>query len=379
MKICWDFSIGGGEMGTEEEGVRQRAAESNIESLKNAIWSLTGIIPQLLQTTEWWRWEVEEKSYGHQIVDMKNYGRVNRENRYKMEKESYPTAPQFDEWTHGFVKEILNGRIEAGGTIETPEGKEWRQFPLIDILSKYTEEITMGVPKTPSSLSTITLQESFDNLGMFQKNAVFQINSKRVNRDYDMPFRLRNDFDKEGKRPEGWRFEEGLGTDVKFNKYWQNPYIFYGETDTGGYLWTVKVEFKAMVIGEDMQYDKMKEDDIRWKNCFLIFQFSDSDFYRPWFYTRSGSFDFGLERVIIGADYQGMSNTEEDKALGLVYENIMYSEHGGSKVKEPEDIYRTAFLGEKFRSYGHGSWLNSWSAFFPRPEYPKFGLMNWWW
>ena len=32
---------------------------------------------------------------------------------------------------------------------------------------------------------------------MFQKDAVFRIESKMKNKDYDMPFRLRSDFDKE--------------------------------------------------------------------------------------------------------------------------------------------------------------------------------------
>ena len=55
------------------------------------------------------------------------------------------------------------------------------------------------------------------------------------------------------------------------------------------------------------------------------------------FISSSGTFDFGLERVIVG------SRSKEKEALNVVYENIMYSEHVGSKSEDPEDIYRIAF------------------------------------
>mgnify|MGYP001481789633 FL=1 len=50
-------------------------AEQNLDSLKDAIWSLTGIIPQILQATEWWHSEVETMNHGHRIQDMKNFFR----------------------------------------------------------------------------------------------------------------------------------------------------------------------------------------------------------------------------------------------------------------------------------------------------------------
>lgn len=46
-------------------------AEQNLDSLKDAVWSLTGIIPQILQATEWWYSEVETMNHGHRIEDMK--------------------------------------------------------------------------------------------------------------------------------------------------------------------------------------------------------------------------------------------------------------------------------------------------------------------
>jgi hypothetical protein len=117
-----------------------------------------------------------------------------------------------------------------------------------------------------------------------------------------------------------------------------------------------------------------------------MFQFSDSDFYRPWFYSdSSGTFNFGLERVIAGVSRFGMmsgdkDNTEgEKKALESVYENIMYSEHGGDKSEDPEDIWRMAFSGEPFFSHGK-SWLQQWLEVYPRPsDEPLLGLFNWWW
>ena len=376
--MCWDFSIGGGDMETKGEKWRQKIAERNIRKMKDAVWSLTGMIPQILVTTEWWKSEVQLMNYGHRITNMKNYGRVNRENRYKFSKNEYPTLSKFDEWTHKFVKDILNGGIKGGRTVETPEGLEWRQRPLIDMLSKIMEEVTEDIhhPK-PYSISTITEKKGYGSTRMFQKDAVFRIDSKMKNRDYDMPFRLRNDFGKMSEREVGWEYEGNIGVgfpEVRKFEFWENPYIFYGETDTGGYLWTVKVEFEALAIDEDMDDDNPTSDDLESKTYFLMFQFSDSDFYRPWFYSdSSGTFDFGLERVIVG------SRSHEKQALNLVYENIIYSEHGGDKSEEPEDIYRIAFLGERFYPYGTLFWTDIWSGVFPRPEDPQFGLLNWWW
>ena len=116
-----------------------------------------------------------------------------------------------------------------------------------------------------------------------------------------------------------------------------------------------------------------------------MFQFSDSDFYLPWFFNEScGSFNFGLERVIAGVSRfgepaGGIENTEgERRALSLAYENVIYAEHGGDKRVEAEHIWRTAFLGKPFESYGT-PWLNQWLEAYPRPEDPMFGLLNWWW
>ena len=364
-------------METKREKWKQKIAKRNIRKMKDAVWSLTGIIPQILVTTEWWKGEVQFMNYGHQITDMKNYGVVTRKD-YKFRKDEYPTLSEFDKWTHRFVKDILNGRIKGGRTVETPEGIEWRQRPLIDMLSEIMELVADDIhPPEPYSISTITEKKGYGSTRMFQKDAVFRIDSKMKNKNYDMPFRLRNDFKEQMGREVGWDYDEivsGFPEVMKF-KFWENPYIFYGETDTGGYLWTVKVEFEALVIDEYMDEDNPTSDDLESKTYFLMFQFSDSDFYRPWFYSdSSGTFDFGLERVIVG------SRSKEKEALSVVYENIMYSEHGGDKSEDPEDIYRIAFLGERFHPY-HSKlyWTDIWSGVFPRPEDSLFGLFNWWW
>ena len=85
-----------------------------------------------------------------------------------------------------------------------------------------------------------------------------------------------------------------------------NPYIFYGETDTGGYLWNVKVEFDIMPNFVDLDAEgiaAMKDVGLNTEHpirCFMIFQFTDSDFWRPWVMEETGSFNFGLEQVIMG-------------------------------------------------------------------------------
>ena len=64
---------------------------------------------------------------------------------YKFRKDNYPTLSEFDEWTHKFVKDILNGRIKGGRFVGTPEGVEWRQRPLIDMLSKIVELVAEDI------------------------------------------------------------------------------------------------------------------------------------------------------------------------------------------------------------------------------------------
>jgi hypothetical protein len=375
--MAWEYSIGGGDMDI---------AERNLNSLKDAIWSLTGIIPQILMTTEWWDSEIIRNRLGHQWGEMQNYGKLRRGNA-KFTKGSYFTAGEFDRWTHKFVKDIIDGRIEGGRTLETAEGQEWRQLPLIEVLENCTDEWAKGgkITGNPYTISTITEKKGYGSTRMFQKNAVFRIDSKRQNKDYDMPFRLLSNFDQEGNRPTGWQYEQlihetypQIMEDGNYDNF--NPYIFYGETDTGGYLWTVKVEFEIMPnMNENLKGSKFPV------KCFLMFQFSDSDFYRPWFYNEScGSFNFGLERVIAGVSRfgeptGGMDNTAgERRALSLAYENVIYAEHGGDKSNEAEHIWRTAFLGEPFQSHGT-PWLNQWLEAYPRPENSMFGLFNWWW
>lgn len=376
--MVWGYSIGGGDM--------ENIKEQNLNSLKDAIWSLTGIIPRILVNTEWWESEIIRNRLGHQWGEMQNCGFMTGNARFV--KGSYSTTGQFDRWTHKFVKDIINGRIEGGRTLETSEGQEWRQLPLIEVLENCIEEWAAGkkITANPYTISTITEKKGYGSTRMFQRDAVFRINSKMKNKDYDMPFRLLSNFDKDKERPDGWQFEQLIHTN--FPKIWEdskydnpNPYIFYGENEAGGYLWTVKVDFEIMpTMDENLTGSKFPV------KCFLMFQFSDSDFYRPWFYSdSSGSFNFGLERVIAGVSRFGVmsgdkDNTEgEKKALESVYENIMYSEHGGDKSEDPEYIWRMAFSGEPFFSHGK-SWLQQWLEVYPRPsDEPLLGLFNWWW
>lgn len=364
-------------------------AEQNLDSLKDAVWSLTGIIPQILQATEWWYSEVETMNHGHRIEDMKNY-------YHEFKNKTLATQAEFDQWVHLFTKNIINGRIKAGGFTGVEE--RWVQNPLIEILENWINSEARGIAvrdkkgKPYTTVSTITEKRGYGSTRMFQKDAVFRIESKMKNKDYDMPFRLRSDFDKERGRPSDWEYKKiTYGFPEVFE---DNPYIFYGETDTGGYLWNVKVEFDIMPNFVDLDAEgiaAMKDVGLNTEHpikCFMIFQFTDSDFWRPWVMEETGSFNFGLEQVIMGVAgtaVEGGRTTFEQEALNQVYENIMYSEYGDDKSEDPEDIYRTAILSAPFRErmpvkeYEMKTWLEVWLKDFPRFDEPLFGLLNWWW
>ena len=132
-------------------------AEQNLDSLKDAVWSLTGIIPQILQATEWWHSEVETMNHGHRIQDMKNY-------YHEFKNKTLATQAEFDQWVHLFTKNIINGRIKAGGFTGVEEG--WVQNPLIEILENWINFEARGVAVRDKKETPILLSAPLRKKGL---------------------------------------------------------------------------------------------------------------------------------------------------------------------------------------------------------------------